>query len=95
MPSRFPTTALNQLLGKIGAISGIDAVRLPDAAMPEQLYEQERAIVGGFRIIPLVWLPQIYGLSARVKDWKPPAPGETWPLSDVWLDTSAGSTSLQ
>ena len=83
------------MLGKIGAVSGIDAGSLPDAATPEQIYELERTIVGGFRIIPLVWVPQIYGLSARVKDWKPPAPGETWPLADVWIDAPTGSTGVQ
>ena len=38
------------------------------------------------RIVPLEWVPQVYGLSARVRNWKAPAPGETWPLADVWLD---------
>ena len=95
MPSPFPRTALSQMLGKIGAVSGIDAGSLPDAATPEQIYELERTIVGGFRIIPLVWVPQIYGLSARVKDWKPPAPGETWPLADVWIDAPTVSTGVQ
>jgi hypothetical protein len=38
------------------------------------------------RIVPLEWMPQVYGLSARVRDWKAPAPGETWPFADVWLD---------
>jgi hypothetical protein len=28
----------------------------------------------------------VYGLSARVRDWKTPGPGESWPLADVWLD---------
>jgi hypothetical protein len=37
--------------------------------------------------VPLVWLPQVYGLSTRVRDWTVPSPGEQWPLADVWLDT--------
>jgi hypothetical protein len=40
-------------------------------------------------VVPLVWLPQVYGLSARVRDWKAPAPGEGWALADVWLDGEA------
>jgi hypothetical protein len=36
--------------------------------------------------VPLVWLPHVYGLSARVRDWVAPGPGESWPLADVWLD---------
>ena len=76
-------------------VSGIDPAPLPDAASPEQIYDRERTVVGSFRIIPLVWLPQVYGLSARVRDWKPPAPGETWPLADVWLDAPAGPRGVQ
>jgi hypothetical protein len=37
-------------------------------------------------VVPLVWLPRVYGLSGRVRDWTPPGPGESWPLADVWLD---------
>jgi len=33
-----------------------------------------------------VWLPQVYGLGARVRDWEAPAAGEGWPLADVWLE---------
>ena len=95
MSSTSPIVALNQLLGALGTSSGADTALLPDAASPEQIYERERTVAGGFRIIPLIWLPQIYGLSGRVKDWKPPAPGETWPLADVWLDAPAGSMSVQ
>ncbi len=95
MRSVLPLAALNQLLGALGPLSGIDPAPLPDAASPEQIYERERTIVGSFRIIPLVWLPQVYGLSARVRDWKPPAPGETWPLADVWLDESSGAMGVQ
>jgi hypothetical protein len=61
---------------------------LPDPASPEQIYERERAIVGDHRIVPLAWVPHVHGLSGRVRDWQPPAPGETWPLADVWLDTT-------
>jgi ABC-type transport system substrate-binding protein len=95
MPSASPVVAMNQLLGASGALSGADSAPLPSAASAEQIYERERMVVGSYRMIPLVWLPQIYGLSARVKDWKPPAPGEPWPLADVWLDAPAGSMSVQ
>lgn len=58
----------------------------PSLATPEGIYEAERAIVNSYRVVPLVWLPRVYGLSARVRDWTPPGPGESWPLADVWLD---------
>ena len=95
MPSVSPEASLDQLLAALGPFSGTDAAPLPDGASPELIYERERTVVGSFRIIPLMWLPQVYGLNARVKDWKPPAPGETWPLADVWLDAPAGSAGVQ
>jgi hypothetical protein len=58
----------------------------PSLATPEGIFEAERAIVSSYRVVPLVWLPRVYGLSGRVRDWTPPGPGESWPLADVWLD---------
>ena len=43
-------------------------------------------MVNSYRVVPLVWLPEVYGLSARVRDWKAPEAGEGWPLADVWLE---------
>lgn len=86
MPSPNPRDALAAFLKAFGPLAGLDPAPLPDSASPEQCYARERAVVSSYRIIPLVWLPQVYGLSARVRDWKAPAPGEGWPLADVWLE---------
>jgi peptide/nickel transport system substrate-binding protein len=59
---------------------------LVEGASAEHIYEIERGIVNSYRAVPLVWLPEVYGLSARVRDWKAPAAGEGWPLADVWLE---------
>jgi len=92
MESAHPRDALAGFLDALHAI-GIDAGEpcgaLPDAASPEQIYDCERSMVGTYRVVPLVWLPDVYGLSARVRDWKVPASGEGWPLADVWLDGEA------
>ena len=62
-----------------------DANALPGLLAARNLrprtYDREQ-----LRVIPLVWIPRVYGLSERVKDWTLPAPGESWPLADVWLD---------
>lgn len=55
---------------------------------PEQLYTLERALLSESRVIPLVHLPETYGLSARVKNWVP-LPWGDWRLDDVWLDASS------
>ena len=88
LPSPRPREALAGIIKELGPMAGIDAATLPDPASPEQIYERERAIVGDHRIVPLAWLPHVYGLSGRVRDWQPPPPGETWPLANVWLDTT-------
>ena len=95
MPSPLPGVALTRLLGAVASVSGVGPAPLPDAVSPQQLYDRERTVVDSFRIVPLIWLPQVYGLSARVRDWKPPAPGEPWPLADVWLDVPASSIGVQ
>jgi ABC-type transport system substrate-binding protein len=91
MRSPRPREALAGLIEEVAPIAGPTAgihaaPPLPDPASPEQVYERERAIVEDHRIVPLAWVPQVYGLSARVRDWQPPAAGEAWMLADVWLD---------
>jgi ABC-type transport system substrate-binding protein len=93
MTSPLPGDALRDFLTRIyaGPLAGVEAGAFPDAASPEDIYKQERAVLSTYRVVPLVWLPQVYGLSARVRDWKAPGPGENWPLADVWLDTDAAT----
>jgi peptide/nickel transport system substrate-binding protein len=86
MSSREPRLALAGFLEQLAPMTGIDAATLSNVASPQEIYDRERAIVESYRVIPLVWLPQVYGLSSRVRDWKAPAAGENWPLADVWLE---------
>jgi hypothetical protein len=90
MESSMPATALNDFLAQADASSFGDSKvsSLPESATPEEIYKQQRGVLDTYRIVPIAWLPQVYGLSARVRDWKAPGPGETWPLADVWLDTA-------
>ena len=89
MPSPAPRAALMNFLAAFGPAANVDASSLADPASPQEIYDRERAIVSTYRVVPLVWLPQVYGLSARVRNWKAPGPGEPWPLADVWLDTQS------
>jgi hypothetical protein len=93
MQSRQPSLALDDFMDALGAMTKIEATALPDPASPEDIYNRERAIVSSYRVVPLVWLPRVYGLSARVRDWTPPGAGEFWPLADVWLDGPAEPAS--
>ncbi|HYL46207.1 MAG TPA: ABC transporter substrate-binding protein [Candidatus Limnocylindrales bacterium] len=87
MISPEPRAALEKFVSTLARITGLEADPLLDPASPEEIYTRERGIVDTYRVIPLVWLPRVYGLSARVRNWVAPGPGETWPLADVWLDT--------
>ncbi len=45
-------------------------------------YEQERSLLEGFRVIPVIHLPACYELGGRVRQW---GAAERWDLSNVWL----------
>jgi peptide/nickel transport system substrate-binding protein len=99
MPSANPAIALKSALLQLGsgreqAGADADAAPLTDQASAQDIYNQQRAILDKFNVVPLVWLPRVYGLSARVRDWTVPGPGEEWPLADVWLD-SGGEAAKQ
>jgi hypothetical protein len=93
MTSPAPGVALKDFLARIysGPLVGVEAGAFPEAPSPEDIYKQQRLLLSTSRVVPLVWLPQVYGLSARVRDWKAPGPGENWRLADVWLDTDAAA----
>ena len=95
MSSPLPGEALKDFLAPIyaGPLAGVESAEFPEHASPEDIYKQQRAVLSTYRVVPLVWLPQVYGLSARVRNWKAPGPGESWPLADVWLDTGNANRS--
>lgn len=59
-----------------------------DASKPESLYEAERAVLDERRLIPLVYLPKVYGLSPRVHGFE--AAQKAAPLrlnlENLWVD---------
>jgi ABC-type transport system substrate-binding protein len=89
MSSPLPGVALKDFLTRLYSefLASFGAAAFPEITSPEDIYKQQRAALNTYPVVPLVWLPQVYGLSARVRDWKAPGPGENWPLPDVWLDT--------
>lgn len=80
-----PRAALAGFLGSLGPLAGLEPAPLPDAMSPEEIYARERSLVESFRVVPLVHLPETYGLSARVRDWAALRSGG-WRLADVWLE---------
>jgi peptide/nickel transport system substrate-binding protein len=72
-----PAGALSELLNSFGETA-------TDLKTPEQIYAAERAPIDAFHVIPLVHIPESYGLSPQVRDWMAPRWGG-WRLEDVWL----------
>ncbi len=84
LASPDPRRALASLWAALG-----EAAALPGgAATPEQLYAAERALLETYRVVPLVHLPETYGLGPRVKNWMPRSWGG-WRLDEVWLDVAS------
>ena len=86
MKSARPREALSGFVAALAPPAGLDATPVPAAASADQVYGREREVVSSYRVVPVVWLPRVYGLGSRVMDWKAPAAGEGWPLADVWLE---------
>src|SRR6185437_2848576 len=89
--SPAPEVALGDFLQTLAQLADLDpslTVPLNDPANPEQLYSRERAVVDTYEIIPLGHVPEVVGLSARVRDWMPARWG-AWHLADIWLDGAA------
>ena len=83
--SPHASVALVNLAPKLASIASL-GLAVPPTPDAEQIAALQQQALNGFRIVPLVWVPRVYGLSERVRDWQVPATGESWPLADVWLD---------
>ena len=91
MSSPAPGVALGDFVQTVAQLADLDpslTAPLKDPANPEQLYSRERAVVDTYEIIPLVHVPEVVGLSARVRDWMPARWG-AWRVADIWLDGAA------
>jgi ABC-type transport system substrate-binding protein len=87
----LPVASLDpaQALAGFAAALGHAASTRPDG--PQALYAAERALLEGAAVIPLVHLPEDWGVSPRVRVWSPPSIGLLggWRLADVFLDGGA------
>ena len=74
-------------------LAGIEPPAHTADSTPQDVLDRERAVLATYRIVPLEWVPQVYGLSPRVRNWTAPEPGEAWPFADVWLDNTTATGS--
>ena len=77
-----PAQALASYAAALGMASAFKALPMPT---PEARFEAEQKLLEDGRVIPLFHVPQIVGLSPRVRNWNPEPWGD-WRLADVWLE---------
>jgi peptide/nickel transport system substrate-binding protein len=63
-----------------------DQLKVQPLAATDSLYNGERALLGGGRVIPLVHLPVAWQLSPKVHGWSTSGRLEGWQLEDTWLE---------
>ena len=77
-----PARALAELAGKLG----LPAPAQADS--PEELFAAERALLDGFRAIPLFHLPEVYGAGPRVKGGPGISPLGEWRFENLWIEAA-------
>jgi peptide/nickel transport system substrate-binding protein len=65
---------------------------LPVTTDTEKLYAEERRLLEGRQILPLLLLPDYVGIAPNVRNWAV-APSGEWRLADVWLDSNEPAAS--
>jgi hypothetical protein len=78
--STDPARALTVVAAAVGASPPARAVS------PEALYAAERALLEGFRVVPLFHLPDVYGVSPKVKGGPGVSPLGEWRFENLWLE---------
>jgi len=82
--------ALTTFISRLGGVQTEAALMPMDT--PEQRYAAERAVLDRGRVIPVAFVPEIYGVGTSVRDWMPPKSGG-WRLEDVWLEQTPRATN--
>lgn len=82
------TDAVADLFKVADLIGFADRPATLNANKPETLYDYERLLLDTHKVIPLVYLPDVYGVSPRVHDWEKAQQNQafTLHLENVWVD---------
>lgn len=85
--ARFSSADAARALVELASALGLAEPRVSDPR-PESLYNAERALLEGFRVVPLFDLQDAYGVGPRVRLWLSGGMGRmgNLRLADVWLE---------
>jgi peptide/nickel transport system substrate-binding protein len=86
LPATTPDRAFAQASARL-ATRGWPTIAPPESTALDATYRAEQALLDRFVIVPIVHLPELYGLGERVGFSTLPAvrPTGGWDLADVWL----------
>jgi peptide/nickel transport system substrate-binding protein len=84
MEARVPSSDAPRALAALAAAFGLPEPVHADT--PEGLYAAERALLDEHRAIPLVHLPDVYGVAPRVKGGPGITPLGEWRFGDLWIE---------
>jgi peptide/nickel transport system substrate-binding protein len=80
---RIPSADPAKALAGAASVLGLPAPGRTDS--PEQLLAAERTLLDGFRAIPLIHLPDVYGVASRVKGGPGISNTGVWQFENLWL----------
>ncbi|MBZ5624820.1 MAG: hypothetical protein LAQ69_39890 [Acidobacteriia bacterium] len=69
-----------------GVASALGLPLPPRTDSPEALYTAERALLDGFRVVPLFHLPDVYEVNPRVKGGPGISPLGEWRFENLWVE---------
>ncbi len=87
-----PDRALNDAIASLGprvlALATAEAA-LPAGAPLDAVYRLERALLDRYVVVPVVHVPELYGVADRVDAWsgEPVLPTGAWNVANIWLRT--------
>jgi len=77
----------------MGALAGVAAAlglpEPPRVESPEALYAAEKALLDGYKVIPLCHFPDIYAVGPRVRGGPGITPLGEWRFENLWLEERA------
>jgi ABC-type oligopeptide transport system substrate-binding subunit len=81
---RVTSSDPSHALAAMAAAIGLPEPGRTDSA--EALYSAERTLLDGYRVIPLIHLPDVYGAAARVRGGPGITPLSEWHFENLWLE---------
>jgi len=85
LESRDAAMELQNIAGVLGLASETSSL---DSSRPEELYQAERRMLESHRIIPVLYLPDLYGIAPRVHNWSQAQQNGSFSLhlDNLWVE---------